>query len=401
MSRESRLWNPANLVLALTALVTITSHVSLIWHYAVTDYDTDGIIEQATGRTACERPWIMKGMGNSAHPLGNALLKRWVCHFQSDPVTPTQGWFILMSTAVVVTVALLVAFAYLNGGGAVAATIALAYVSASPIMLTVSNRAEEDWVGSTLFLAVTLCIVGFHRSRLRARSGAWLIAVATSTLVLGMWHTQYLLALALGLVPWGLAAWIWPRALGTTRRRAIALAAAMWPALAAVAALFQSGYAVRVGYHKMYLSVFNPDYWHGIVAWCRDFLGYSARWLTGWAEADGMEERIFTPAPEGAAVVLLGLLALVLLGLLAAMTRDSVLGAITFGCLALPFLYEPHNAERWDATSTIVAVLLASFVYTQPRQPAAEGGAHHVAAASTELDTDETSGPPHDRVRSS
>ena len=57
-------------------------------------------------------------------------------------------------------------------------------------------RAEEDWVGLTLFLGVTLLVLCFHRTRSRQRT--WLIAIAVSTAVLSVWHSQYLLALAFG-----------------------------------------------------------------------------------------------------------------------------------------------------------------------------------------------------------
>ena len=45
------------------------------------------------------------------------------------------------------------------------------------------------------------------------------------------------------------------------------------------------------------------------------------------------------------------------------MTRDWLLCAIALGAMALPFLYEPNNAERWDSLSVIFALGLASGVY--------------------------------------
>lgn len=349
----------------MIALLTITSHVSLIWHHAVPDFDTDTIIGQAD--TVCDQPWIVKGMGDSAHPLGNALLQRWTCQFhQSEVLTPAQGWFILLSVGVAVIAALLIICAHFTGGGPVAATIALAYVGASPALRTLSSRAEEDWIGLALFLVTTLCILAFHRTQTRSR--AWLGAVAATTLVLGVWHSQYLLVLALGLIPWGALALIRPSIVGTTRARALLLGAAMaLPTGLAFGALFGSGYAVRVAYHKLFFSIFNPDYWDGTLVWCRNYVAYSSRWLTGWLGNDGMEEKLFA-APEGVPVVGLGLLALSLFGYLVVATRDSLLIAIAFGCLALPFLFEPHNAERWVPTTAIVALTLAYGAFRRPRR---------------------------------
>jgi len=362
MSRLAGVGRPAHAALALIALVTVTSHASLIWHHSVPDFDTDAIINQGIAGEVCGKPWIVKGMGDTAHPLGNALLQRWSCQFHdSSLLTPPQGWYLLLAAAVAATAVLLVVFARMSGGGAVAATIALGFVAASPVMRTLSHRAEEDWIGSTLFLLTTMCLVGYKRTTLRP--APWLVGVALSTVVLAVWHTQYLLVFAFGLIPWGLVALVRPGVVGLTRRRVLVLGAAMAvPTGLVLGALFGSGYAARVSYHRMYFSIFNPDYWHGLWAWCRDYVGYAARWLTGWAGNDGMEEKLFA-APQGAAFVLLGLLALSLLTWLVVQTREPLLIALTFGCLALPFLYEPHNAERWDPTSAIVALTLASGAY--------------------------------------
>ena len=55
--------------------------------------------------------------------------------------------------------------------------------------------------------------------------------------------------------------------------------------------------------------------------------------------------------------------------LLVVSTRDSALIAITFGCLLLPFLFEPHNAERWDPTATSVALALAHGGWARRTRP--------------------------------
>ena len=73
---------------------------------------------------------------------------------------------------------------------------------------------------------------------------------------------------------------------------------------------------------------------------------------------DGMEEKLYA-APEGAAYVVLGALGISSAIALAVLTRSSLLIAITFGTLALPFLYEPHNAERWSPAAAMVALSLA------------------------------------------
>jgi hypothetical protein len=366
MRRPTHTRSSATAALATVTLLVITSHVSLIWHHAVPDFDTDTHIP-----LPCENPWIRAGMGDSAHPMGNALLKKWACQFRdSTLLTPAEGWYVLMSVAVVVVVALLLVSARVTGGGAAQAAVAVGYLGASPALRTLSNRAEEDWIGSALLLSTTLCIVATHRTR--ARWLPWLLATALCTVVLGLWHTQYLVVLAVGLVPWGVVALVRPRIAGTTRARAVAMGVAMLvPTGTVLSVLFASGHVMRADYHRMFFSIFNPDYWKGPVQWVRDYVAYSSRWLTGWLGNDGMEEKLFA-APEGAGFVLLGLLGLALVVALAVLTRDSLLIAITFGCLALPFLYEPHNAERWSPTSAMVALLLAA-VAARPARPAVAG----------------------------
>src|SRR5688500_5125210 len=120
MRRPTQPWSSATAALATITLVVITSHVSLIWHHAVPDFDTDTHIAKP-----CENPWIRAGMGDTAHPMGNALLKKWACQFsESDLLTPAGGWYLLMSVAVVVVVALLLVVARVGGGGATAAAVA-------------------------------------------------------------------------------------------------------------------------------------------------------------------------------------------------------------------------------------------------------------------------------------
>jgi hypothetical protein len=346
-------WAPDLVALAAIGFLTLVSQISLIWHHAVPDLDTDTFILRAA--KPCGGTWIAKGMGDSAHPLGNALIQRWDCHFQPPGgLTPASGWFLLLSLAVVLVVALVVGFAFLRGGGAGSATVAVAYLGLSPAMRTMATRADEKWIGVMLFLVTTLCILGFHRSA--ARRGAWLLAVILSSTVLGLWHTQYVLILLIGLVPWGVVALLRPAALGTTRLRAVALGSAVFVLPGAlIGLLLRTGYVVKVPYEKLFYSIFNDKYWHGWVTWFRDYVAYSSRWLTGWLSNDGTQE-IQLPAPAGTSFVLLGLVALALYLLVMVMTRDWLLCAVAFGCLALPFLYEPNNAERWDAVSIVFAL---------------------------------------------
>lgn len=355
MHGPTRPQGSAMAALGVMILVVLTSHVSLIWHHAVPDFDTDTHL--AIAEAGCEDPWIRPGMGDSAHPLGNALLKRWACQFHdSDLLTSRQAWFLLMSVGVVVVIALLVVFSRTSGAGVMCAAVAVGYVGVSPALRVLSNRAEEDWIGAALLLLTTLCVVATSRPDAR---WAWLVPAALCTTVLGLWHTQYLVVLAAGLVPWGVIALVRPSIVGTTRLRAVALGAVVsLPVTAVLAALLASGHVTRVRYHKMYFSIFHPDYWHGPVPWVRDYLAYSSHWMTGWMPTDGMEEKLYA-APEGAAYVVLGALGISSAIALAVLTRSSLLIAITFGTLALPFLYEPHNAERWSPAAAMVALSLA------------------------------------------
>lgn len=364
MNKIIRAGSPAHVGLAMVGLVTLVTHWSLIWHHAVPDFDTDAIVGQAAD--VCGNPWIVKGMGDSAHPLGNALLQQYVCLWHESGVLATaQGWSLLLGAAVTIVALLLVLGARITGGGAAAAAIALGYLGVSPVLRTLSMRAEEDWIGLTLFLVTTVLVLAFHRARNRLRS--WLLAIALSTVVLSVWHSQYLLVLAFGLVPWGVVALVRPGLAGTTRPRVLMLGAAMAiPSGAVLGALFGSGYAVRVEYHKLFFSIFNPAYWEGIGAWSRNYASYSSRWLTGWLGNDGMDEKLFA-APTAWPFVVLGVVALTILVLVVAATRNSVLIAVAFGCLLLPFLFEPHNAERWDPTAAIVALALAGGAWGRPR----------------------------------
>ena len=386
MPRLTHLRNPANAALALIVLVTITSQTSLIWRHAVADFDTDTHVGRAVSGEACGANWIVKPMGDSAHPLGNALLQRWACQFhQSDLLTPAQGWFLLLSVAVAVTAALLTAFAHISGGGTAAATIAIAYLGLSPVLRALSHRAEEDWVGLTLFLGTTMCILAFHGAR--TSPWAWLVAVGVSTLVLGVWHTQYLLVFAIGLVPWGVVGMLRPSLVGTTRPRALLLGAAMLPTAGVLGALFRSGYVYRADYHEMFMSIFNEEYWEGVGGiwqWCLNYAAYSSRWLTGWVSNEDMAEALLPP-PATTPFALVGLATLALLVLLVVITRSSLLMAITFGCLTLPFLYEPFNAERWGPTAAILALTLASGAYLRPWvRETADGSAHPGKASASE-----------------
>jgi uncharacterized membrane protein len=200
-------------------------------------------------------------------------------------------------------------------------------------------------------------VLGYHRASVGLRPRLAFIAVGTTGLA--VWHLQYVMVLAFGLTPWALLALVRPTLVSTTRRKAVELGLAMAvPAGTALGLLFGTGYARRVPYQDMFFSIVNPDYWNGIVDWCRDYLAYSTRWLTGWLDNDGQQEILLAP-PTSWAFVVLGAVALALVVLLVVSTRDSALVAITFGCLLLPFLFEPHNAERWDPTAIIVTLALA------------------------------------------
>ncbi|WP_162799445.1 hypothetical protein [Nocardioides sp. 616] len=371
-----RSWDRLYIYVAVIGLVAIVSHWSLIWHHPVPDFDTDTLIGQAPGN--CGKPWILAGMGDTAHPLGNALIQQYICLWDgSSTVNLNQAWALLLVAAVTGIALLLLMVSWRTGAGPLSAAVALGYVGTSPALRTLSARAEEDWIGLTLFVLVTVLVLLYHR----ADTGlSWRLAgIAVATTLLAVWHFQYMLVLAFGLTPWAVLAMAKPRWAGTTRRKAIALGVAMAvPSGATLGTLFGTGYAVRVEYHKLYLSIFNPDYWEGILHWLRNYTTYSSRWLTGWLGNDGQQEKLFA-APETWPFVVLGLVALATVVLLLVFTRNAVLIAIGFGCLVLPFLFEPHNAERWDPTSVIVALALAHGVSTCAR------GAHPVEPVAGEL----------------
>jgi hypothetical protein len=351
-----RSWSRSHAYVAVVGLVAVVSHWSLAWHHPVPDFDTDTLIGQAPGN--CGKPWIVPGMGDSAHPLGNALIQQYLCLWNGSSVaTLAQGWALLLVLAVTTIALLLLVVAWRTGAGALPAAVALGYLGTTPALRALSARAEEDWIGLTLFVLVVVLLLLHQRARARVR--LLLVGIAVAHVVLAVWHLQYVLVLAFGLAPWGLLALVRPQWAGTTRRTAIALGAAMAvPAGAALALLFGTGYATRVAYQERYFSIFNDAYWAGALPWVRNYLTYSSRWLTGWLGNDGQQEKLFA-APTAWPFVVLGLVALATVVLLLVLTRNPLLIAIGFGCLLLPFLFEPHNAERWDPTAVVVALALA------------------------------------------
>jgi hypothetical protein len=368
--RLRRLADGPPIALIAVALVAITSHATLIWHHAVPDFDTDTFINRAAG--GCDPNWIRKGMGDTAHPLGNALIPQFECVFHgSGWPSPAQAWYLLLTIAVVVIIGLLWAAARSTGAGDVRVALAVAYLGMSPAMRTMSTRANEKWIGVTLFLVVVLAMLWFHRSPRLPRAGVPVL-VCTST-ALGLWHTQYLIILGVALGLWGVIALISPERVATTRAKALTLGASVLvPPAAAVGVMSWTGYVTNVAYQEKFLSIFNDNAWHGPVPWTHDFLAYTARWLPGWLQDDGAQEVMFPP-PHGAGFVLLGLAGVVLFVALAVSTRNSLLCAIAVGCLALPFLYEPDNAERWDAVSVVLALCLAVGGFARDRRADAEG----------------------------
>jgi hypothetical protein len=365
MSTLLQRWSRSHTYVAVIGLVAVVSHWSLVWHHPVPDFDTDTLIAQAPGN--CGKPWIVHGMGDSAHPLGNALIQQYLCLWNGSSVaTLPQAWALLLVVAVTAIAALLLVVAWRTGAGPLPAAGAVGNLGTTPVLRTLSARAEEDWIGLTLFVVVVVLLLLHQRARTHVR--LLLAAIAVAHTVLAVWHLQYVLVLAFGLAPWGLLALVRPRWAGTTRRTAVELGAAMAvPAGTALAVLFGTGYATRVAYQERYFSIFNDAYWAGVVLWVRNYVTYSSRWLTGWLGNDGQEEKLFA-APTAWPFVVLGLVALATVVLLLALTRNAVLIAVGLGCLVLPFLFEPHNAERWDPTAVVVALALAHGV--RPRAAA-------------------------------
>lgn len=365
-TRSADWWMQAPVTLIFVSLVTITSHAALIWHHAVPDFDTDTFIGRAN--KGCPPHWLRKGMGDTAHPLGNALIPRSECIFHdSGFLTPAQFWYVALTLAVVMIVCLVGAAARLSRAGELRAALAVAYLGASPAMRTMSTRADEKWIGALLFLIVVLAVLAYDRGRRHA--GPRLAAVAVGATVLGLWHTQYLVILGVALALWGAVAMVRPAVVGTTRPKAsILVVTVLVPPAIAVGILTWSGYVTTVEYHRKFMSIFNHDYWHGLLPWIHDFVTYSARWLPGWLGNDGQQELLF-PAPNGVGFVVLGALSLLITLAVAALTRNSLLVAVMVGCLALPFMYEPDNGERWDAVSVLLALCLAvgPFVRDEPR----------------------------------
>lgn len=356
LARGRTLWDSTPVAVLAMALIVVTSHATLIWHHAVPDFDSDTFINRANG--GCDPNWIRKGMGDSAHPLGNALIPQSECIFHGSGVlTPAQAWYLYLTLAVVVIIGLLFVAVRLTGGSSTRVALAIAYLGASPAMRVMSTRADEKWIGAMLFLVVVLAILFFHRGPgIQWSRSALLVVTGTC---LGLWHTQYLIILGAALGLWGVAALIRPSLLATTRLKAVVMiGSVLAPPAAAVQIMTWTGYVTKVAYQEKFVSIFNHNSWHGPVSWVHDFVTYSARWIPGWLGDDGAREMLFPP-PEGVGFVVLGSVSLLVFVGVAVSTRSWLLTALALGTLALPFMYEPDNGERWDAASVMLALCLA------------------------------------------
>ena len=142
------------------------SHAALIWHHAVPDFDTDTFINLA--KDGCDPHWIRRGMGDTAHPLGNALIRKSDCLFHGPGfLTPAQFWYLALTVAVVVIIGLLWAAARAVGAGDTRVALSVAYLGMSPAMRTMSTRADEKWIGLAASVAASVLpqVIGAIRRR--------------------------------------------------------------------------------------------------------------------------------------------------------------------------------------------------------------------------------------------
>ena len=159
------------------------------------------------------------------------------------------------------------------------------------------------------------------------------------------------------------------------RRIATVLAATVVLPGLLIVLLHVTGSTDSVAYQEKFVSVFNPQYFHGLDSWAYDYLKYASKWLLGLNDAAGYAEITGSP-PGGGDRAILGLLALAAATGLVMWSRDALVVGLFATGIALNFLYEPHNSERWD--SVVMAIALALVARKATWAPTGQGAVSSV-----------------------
>jgi hypothetical protein len=347
--RASALWDwaPAIAIAAL-ALATLAS---LIIRHPVPDFDTDALLKQAI-EGGYHFTW--DHAGDSAHPFGYVFQRLYLGAFGADAPT---AWQWLLVAMLLVTFVTLLAVAVWRGSGRFGFLAATALIGISPAIQANANRANEKFLGEALLIgAATLAMVYLSRDNTRSR---WLVPLTIVAAINGLHHLQGYLILAGGV---GLVCLVGLRP-GVThiplRRIATVLAATVVLPGLLIGLLYLTGSTDAVAYHERFPSVFNPQFFHGLDSWAYDYLKYASKWLVGLIDIYGYIE-MGGPPPGHADRAIFGLLGLAVAAGLVMWSRDALVVGMFTTAIALNFLYEPQNSERWSSVVMAIALGLAA-----------------------------------------
>ena len=337
-------WAPAIAIAAL-AFGTLAS---LINRHPVPDFDTDALLQQAA-EGSYHFSWAHAG--DTAHPFGYVFQRLYLGAFGADAPT---AWTWLLCIMLLATFATLLAVAIWRGSGRFGFLAATALIGISPAIHANASRANEKFIGDALLIgAAALAMVYLSRDNTRSR---WLVPLTVVAVLNALHHLQGYAILVGGV---GLACLVGLRpgvAHLPLRRIATVLAATVVLPGLMIVVLHVTGSTDSVAYHEEYPSVFNPQYFHGLDSWAYDYIKYASRWLLGLSDPTGYVESGGGP-PGGGDRAILGLLVLAGATGLVMRSRDALVVGLFATAIALNFLYEPSNSERWS--SAVMAIALA------------------------------------------
>lgn len=256
-----------------------------------------------------------------------------------------------------VAFATLLAVAIWRGSGRFGFLAATALVGISPAIYANASRANEKFIGDALLIgAATLTMVYLSRDTARSR---WLVPLTIVAVLNGLHHLQGYVILVGGV---GLVCLVGVRpgvAHLSLRRIATVLAATVVLPGLMIGILYVTGSTDPVAYHERFPSVFNPEFFHGLDSWAYDYLKYASKWLLGLMDPAGYIE-MGGPPPGNEDRAILGLLALAAATGLVMLSRDALVVGLFATGIALNFLYEPQNSERWSSVVMAIALGLVA-----------------------------------------
>lgn len=293
---------------------------------------------------------------DTAHPgllAGWATLGRKLSLSEGNPFT---GYQCLLAISLILSVCLLVAILRLLRCSKLYWCLGVALFLLNPAIVLMSASAEENLFGQTVFLASVFALLLFFR---RANM-AWGLLVGVLALVAAAQHLQVfavLLAATVGCVAVQFAR----RCIGkqTTIRRYLA-AAVIWLSIGVTWYLLVFGpLNGRVSRYQNFDSLVNhSDTGEYLLTVVRN----AQVWLiTDFNPEPKLSELGLNSLPGFYPLLNIGMLmpGLLLIGLILLMARRfNFVDLVLLSSVALPLVYEPQSAERWDLAGTALVLCL-------------------------------------------